>query len=197
VSPRPFAALAVLLAAGCGDRHPAAVQPQVFRVGVGSGPRHQVATAFALGPGRAVTVAHVLGGRRPGATVRLRRERRATILAVDQRNDLALLSVPGLQAKPAKLAGARGDVLVLVLRRRHVHPLLARVRRPIMARIRTPDGRRVVRRHALELRVDVVPGDSGAPVVTSDGRIMGVIFARSNAHAHTAYAVAADALPGL
>jgi S1-C subfamily serine protease len=197
MTPRAFAALAVLLAAGCGDHHPADVQPQLFRVGVGSGPRHEVATAFAIGPGRVVTVAHVLGDRRPGRTVRLAHHGRATILAIDQRNDLALLSVPGLRAARAKLAGAHGDVLVLVLRRRQVHPLLARVRRSITARIRTPDGRRVVRRHALELRADIAPGDSGAPLVTVDGRVMGVVFARSNMREHTAYAVAVSGLASL
>jgi V8-like Glu-specific endopeptidase len=51
-----------------------------------------------------------------------------------------------------------------------------------------------VRRPALELRVDVGPGDSGAPVVTPDGRVGGVVFARSNVRDHTAYAVAVSAL---
>jgi S1-C subfamily serine protease len=192
------AALAALLAAaGCGDNRPASAMPKVFHVGVGGGPSHEVATAFALGAGRAVTVAHVLGDRRPGARVRVTHRRRATILAIDQRDDLALLSVPGLQADRAKFTDASGDVLVLVLRGRHVHPLLASVRRAIVARIRTPDGRRVVRRHALELRADIAPGDSGAPVVTADGRIVGVIFAESNRREHTAYAVAVSALAGL
>ena len=198
MSPRWLAAIAVLFAAGCDDGHPTAGRPEVFRVAVGNGLRpDEVATGFALGPGRVVTVAHVLGTRQPGATVRVAHRRRATILAIDERNDLALLSAPGLKASAAKLAGATGDVLVLVLRRHHVHPLLAKVRRPIIARIRTPDGRRVVRRHAFELRADIAPGDSGAPVVTADGRVMGVIFAQSNAREHTAYAVASDVLAGL
>jgi S1-C subfamily serine protease len=68
------------------------------------------------------------------------------------------------------------------------------VRRAIVAHIRTPDGQRIVRRPALELDAAVLPGDSGAPVLTPDGRVAGVVFARSNRRAHTAYAVAASAI---
>jgi S1-C subfamily serine protease len=68
------------------------------------------------------------------------------------------------------------------------------VRRAIVAHIRTPDGHRIVRRPALELDAAVLPGDSGAPVLTPDGRVAGVVFARSNRRAHTAYAVAASAI---
>jgi S1-C subfamily serine protease len=188
------ATLAAAALAGCGSGD-GAHRPAVFQVAVGSGLRpDEVATAFALGPGRLVTVAHVLGRRAPGATVRLQGARRATILAIDERDDLALLAVPGLRAARARLGTARGDVLVLVVRNGSVRALPAEVRRAIIARIRTPDGRRVVRRHALELRADVQPGDSGAPVVGRDGRVAGVVFAQSHVRPHTAYAVAVSAL---
>jgi S1-C subfamily serine protease len=156
-----------------------------------------VATAFALGPGRVVTVAHVLGRRRPGATIRLLDGRRATIATVDERDDLAVLRVPGLEAARARLGAGQGSVVVLVVRNDRVRALPARIRRRILARIRTPDGRRVVRRRALELRVDVQQGDSGAPVVTTDGRVAGVVFAQSDLRDHTAYAVDARALADL
>ena len=192
MSPRWLAAIAVLVAAGCSDDHTTAVRPRVFQVAVSG----EVATAFALGPGRVVTVAHLLGARPRGATVLLD-DRSARILAVDERDDLALLAVPGLDAPPARLGQASGDVLVLVVRRDRIRALRARVRRPILARIRTPDGRRIVRRRALELRADIAPGDSGAPVVTPEGRVAGVIFAASDQREHTAYAVTVGALESL
>jgi S1-C subfamily serine protease len=99
--------------------------------------------------------------------------------------------VPGLHAPRTRFRSASGDVVVLVVRRDRVVALPAHVRRSISARIRTPDGRRVVRRPALELAADIAPGDSGAPVVTLDGRVAGVVFAQSNRRAHTAYAVSA------
>jgi S1-C subfamily serine protease len=188
---------AVLLAcvplAACGSGHDASPGPAVFKVAVGG----EVATAFALGTGRAVTVAHLLAGRRPGATVRLLGGHRATIVRVDERDDLALLAVSGLEAPRTRVTGADGDAFVLVVRGERVRRLPVRVRRPILARIRTPDGRRVVRRRALELRADVEAGDSGAPVVTKDGRVAGIVFARSDLDDHKAYAVAASGLRGL
>jgi S1-C subfamily serine protease len=190
---RLAAAAVVLVIAGCGhqrdDRRDP--RPAVLQVAAGG----EVATAFALGPGELVTVAHVLGRRTPGATVRLQGGRRATIRAVDERDDLALLSVRDLRATRAALdPAARGKASVLVLRRSRVRALPATIRRAITATIRTPDGRRVVRRPALELRADVEPGDSGAPVVTPDGRVAGVVFAQSGAREHIAYAVRVSAL---
>jgi S1-C subfamily serine protease len=186
------AALAAAALAGCGSGHATPAQPALFQVAAGG----EVATAFALGPGRAVTVAHVLGTRRRGAGVRLD-HRSALILAIDERDDLALLAVPGMTAPRTRLGEARGDVVVLVVRGNRVRALPARVRRAIVARIRTPDGRRIVRRDALELRADIEPGDSGAPIVTPDGRVAGVVFAQSERQDHTAYAVDAPAITGL
>jgi S1-C subfamily serine protease len=178
VSRRALIPLALLAVSGCGDSG----RPAVFQV---ASQPHEVATAFALGSDRAVTVAHVLDGR----VVRLRDGRSATVQSVDQANDLAVLSVPGLHAPRTRFRSASGDVVVLVVRRDRVVALPAHVRRSIVARIRTPDGRRVVRRRALELVTDIAPGDSGAPVVTRDGRVAGVVFAQSNRRDHTAYAV--------
>jgi S1-C subfamily serine protease len=53
------------------------------------------------------------------------------------------------------------------------------------------------RRRALELRAAVAAGDSGAPVVTTSGRVAGVVFARSRTRAGSAYAVDASAVEAL
>ena len=53
------------------------------------------------------------------------------------------------------------------------------------------------RRPALELRAAVAVGDSGAPVVTSGGRVAGVVFARSRTRADVAYAVDGSAVAAL
>jgi S1-C subfamily serine protease len=182
---------AALLIAGCGgDKHRDAAGPAVFKVKVGSS---EVATGFALGPSEAVTVAHVFEDRTPADATRLGDGRRADILFVDRADDVALLSIPGLDAPATRFGTASGDVAVLVMRRNHVRALPAHVRRSINARIATLDGR-LVRRPALELAADIAPGDSGAPVVTGDGRVAGVIFAQSNKRAHTAYATAVSGL---
>jgi S1-C subfamily serine protease len=147
------------------------------------------ATGFAVGPGRAVTVAHVLDG----AATTVRRgggpPLPARVLRLDRRADLALLAVPGLSGRRLRLAAAVGGQRVTVAVRRGGAERPARVRRAIVARLRGPGAAPPLRRPALELRARVREGDSGAPVLTAEGRLAGVVFARSSEHAATAYAV--------
>jgi S1-C subfamily serine protease len=151
---------------------------------VGAGGEH--ATAFAVGGDRIVTVAHALDPSRP-VTVD---GRRARVLRVDRAADLALLALPGLRAAAVRTgSGAPGDV-----RRRGRR---ARVRRAITATVRGVPGERAARRAALELAARARPGDSGAPLLAGDGRVVGVLFAASRDRADTAYAVDGSALRAL
>jgi S1-C subfamily serine protease len=190
------AALAAVLAFSDGSAP--AESPAVAPLRVTSG--HEIATGFALGADRIVTVAHALGG--PLAV----NGRPARLVRADRRSDLALLSVPGLHA-PARAAGsaapatesarAGAPVRVLRLRSGHTAPLSVHIRRAIVAHVRTAGARRAVMRPALELAARVRAGDSGAPVVSRSGALVGVIFAASNGRAGTAYAVDASALTRL
>jgi S1-C subfamily serine protease len=176
--------LAPLVAAG-----PPRARVEVVAVSVAraTGPP-DAATGFIAGDGRVVTVAHVLQG---AGAVTVRGEdgvaRRAAVLRSDRRLDLAVLAVSGVRGEAPAVAAGAGEARVVTpagVRR-------ARVVRPIVARL---DG---VARPGLELRAHVAVGDSGAPVVTSDGGLAGVVFARSRGRAGTAYAVDAAALPGV
>jgi S1-C subfamily serine protease len=152
------------------------------------------ATAFAIADGRALTVAHVLDGARdvlvavPGG-----RPRAARVLHADRRLDLAVLAVPGLRAPAARAAGAGAGeaATVRVLRDGRARILRATVRRPITARMYETGAVHV--RPALEMGAAVVRGDSGAPVVDGDGRVIGMVFAVAAQRAGTAYALAAGA----
>jgi S1-C subfamily serine protease len=194
---RLLTGVALLAATVLPAEHAGVAPPLLLQVAVqrGAPGAEDVATGFALGDGRAVTVAHVLDGHAVGSEVRVRSPggpaRAATVVAIDQRSDLALLRVPGLRAPEARTAAGRGRAIVLTLDAARA----GRVRRPIVARILTPDGSRVVRRPSLELRVRIGAGDSGAPVLTPDGRVAGVVFARSDRRPDTAYAVEATLLP--
>ena len=86
----------------------------------------EFATGFAAGGDRVVTVAHVLDA---GPTVSVG-GRRAAVLRVDRRNDLAVLTVPGLKAGSIRTgAGSIGPVALLA------RP--ARVRRAFTAIMRS------------------------------------------------------------
>lgn len=161
--------------------------PAIVRVGGGPA---GVATGFVVSPGRVVTVAHLLDGDtvavRGGGGV----ERSGTVLRRDDTLDLALLAVPGLRSAPAfRHAGTH----MLVHRNGEVIAEPARVVRRISARIRAAGAAGVARRPALELTAVPTAGDSGAPVL-SDGRLAGVLFARSSERAGVAYAIDAAAL---
>jgi S1-C subfamily serine protease len=165
---RRLAALA-LVAAGCGATAHRA-PPAVLAVRVPTGPLSaERATALPLGSGRAMTVAHVLRAGRPVFVA----GRRARVVSVDPRLDLAVLAVPGLRAPAPAAAAAHAGERVTIRALRGALP--ATVRRVITAHV---DGRV---RPALELAAGVAPGDSGAPVVDSAGRITGVIFAAASA----------------
>jgi S1-C subfamily serine protease len=200
---RPIGAVSCLIALaallpGCAE-DPASRRaggPRVVSVlGAGS----DRATGFAVASDRVVTVAHALEGT---AMVRVRTGRvahRARVLRVDRRADLALLAVSGLGGSNPGTATAAGDdrVRVIVLRDGRRATRKATVRRAIDARVSAPGGRRPVRRAALELEARLRAGDSGAPVVSEDGAVAGVLFARSRNHAGTAYAVSAAPLDAL
>jgi S1-C subfamily serine protease len=172
-----------LLLAGCGaESGPGVVTVLVERPG-GVPER---ATGFVAGDGRVVTVAHVLDG---GGAVSVRGEggaaERARVVRVDRAADLALLAAraeaPGVRADDdVRLVSARGG---------EVRARAVDVRRRIVARVRDSAGERIYSRPSLELAADVTSGDSGAPILDGDGRVLGVVFARSRRHAGTAYAV--------
>lgn len=186
--------------------------PRVVRVIVhpGTGPA-VLATGFETAPGQVVTVAHALEGR---TELAVRRGggagRRARVLWIDRRNDLALLAVAGGAARSASdrsPTGARplatgadaaeDGARVLVRRAGRIRALPALVRRRIMARVRSPAESTSYRRPALELAVDVTVGDSGAPLIDPEGRVVGVLFARSRTRSGRAYAVDGKVIPAL
>jgi S1-C subfamily serine protease len=189
---RALAAAAALLGAAAGavvlgsSEGPDPGSPRLLRVTSG----HEIATGFAVGGNRIVTVAHVLDG---GAAVN---DRRARVLSVDRRSDLALLAAPGLGARGVDTEVATGGASVRVLRLRNgrTSSLSVHVRRRIVAHVSAPGATRAATRPALELAARVVAGDSGAPVVSGSGALVGVIFAASRASEGTAYAVDASAV---
>ena len=93
-----------LLAGACGAAGTAGEPPAALRVTVATdGLVPQVATGVATADGRVLTVAHVLSG---GHGVQVA-GRRARVLRVDRRLDLALLAVPGLHAPVVRLGASR------------------------------------------------------------------------------------------
>ncbi|MDO5711901.1 MAG: MarP family serine protease, partial [Micrococcales bacterium] len=163
--------------------------------------RSQEGTGWVAGPGLVVTNAHVVAGaEQVTVTTPQGRRTRAEVVAFDPDRDLAVLSVGRLQSQsqPLRLGAAleHGDEAVVA-----GYPgggpyrvAAARVRGALSARGDDIYGAMGVTRKLYALRVDVHPGNSGGPLLRTDGTVAGVVFARSVDDPHTAYALRLDEL---
>ena len=133
--------------------------------------------------GVVVTNAHVVAGQ-TDTKVLLRGtgpQLDATAIAFDPRNDLAVLRVPGLHARPLPLADAPGPgVSAAILGFPENGPYDVRAGRLGATRTTvTSDayGRGPVQRRLTSLRGVVRSGNSGGPMVDGKGRVVATIFA--------------------
>jgi S1-C subfamily serine protease len=155
--------------------------------------RIQSGTGFVVGDDLVVTNAHVVAGSRQ-TTVALDdgSERGAQVVGFDPARDLALLSVRGLDApvlaRGAASPGQGGGVFG------HPGGGPLRIAPFSVDRVLNAIGRDIydagfAEREVLQLHAALAHGDSGSPVVRSDGRVIGVVFAISTDRASTAYAL--------
>lgn len=152
-------------------------------------------TGFVYAPGRVMTNAHVVAGvDEPRVTVD-GQPTAARLVHYDPRVDVAVLEVPGLEAPSLRfgLGGeARQQGAVLGFPQDGPYDAQA-VRVRDQQRLRSPDiyGRGAVTREVFSLRGLVRPGNSGGPVVSTEGRVIGVVFAASVSDPDTGYALTA------
>ena len=178
----------------------AAPAPVLVRVVAGEGAARDVATGVVVGDGRVLTAAHAVhGAGRVRVAVPGARDRRARVVARSARLDVAVLAVDGVRGPPpATGAGHAGERASLwVLRDGAATALAATVRRPITAHVRAQPGDAPQIRPGLELAAAIEPGDSGAPLVDADGRVLGLAFAQAADGSRRAYAVSGEAAVAL
>lgn len=158
-------------------------------------------TGFVYADERVMTNAHVVAGTRTVA-IELQGERYSgRVVVYDPERDLAVLYIPGLSAPAMPLsirrAPVQADAIVLG------YPLdgpynaqSARIRD--VGPITGPDiyNSHDVTRDIYTMRALVRSGNSGGPLVSPDGRVLGVIFAAAADDPTTGFAVtAAEAVP--
>lgn len=147
-----------------------------------------------VGPGVVLTAAHVVAGartitvERPGSD----RPMRGEIVGFDPINDLAYIKVHDRSYQHLEVANSSavsGDTgVAYVVRKGAVIALPIEVARPVNIRTEDIYIDTMTNRPGLELVADINAGDSGGVVVV-DGRVVGVIWARSNLAADRAYAM--------
>ncbi len=152
-------------------------------------------TGFLYSPSRLMTNAHVVAGvTKPLVRVGTR-NLPATVVYYDADIDVAVLSVeidgPTVRFDKSGKEGQAGAVLGYP----NDGPFDAQpVRIRSEQRLRSPDiyGRGTVTREVFSLRGKIRPGNSGGPLVSRDGTVLGVVFAASITDPRTGYALTAD-----
>ncbi|MEU7023436.1 MarP family serine protease [Streptomyces sp. NPDC046203] len=156
-------------------------------------------TGFVFADRRVMTNAHVVGGVAE-PTVQIGGEGKlydAKVVLYDWQRDIAVLDVPDLEAKPLQFtdqdARSGDDAIVAGFPENGGYDVRsARVRGRISADGPDIYHRGEVRRNVYSLFTTVRQGNSGGPLLTEDGKVYGVIFARSLDDAQTGYALTAD-----
>jgi S1-C subfamily serine protease len=176
------------------------VQPSVLKIHAKarSCERGLEGTGFVVAPQRVMTNAHVVAGTDEVSVEVGTRELRARVVHFDPRTDVAVLSVPGLTARPLLVAEQDAvsgqDSIVLG------YPLdgpytasASRIRDRIS--LNGPDiydSRSPVTRDVFTLRALVRSGNSGGPLIDTEGQVIGVVFGAAADNSDTGFALTAD-----
>lgn len=163
-------------------------------------------SGFVFGTDRVMTNAHVVAGVSDPFVIVGQRRMRADVVLFNPKIDVAVLSVPGLGLKPLAFdeSGKAGDSAA-VLGFPENGPFDGQAARIRMEQnLRSPDiyNRGQTVRQTFSIRSLVRSGNSGGPLISEDGTVLGVIFAasitdKSTGYALTAEQVAASATKGL
>ena len=153
-------------------------------------------TGFLYAPDRIMTNAHVVAGVDDPQVLVGEQQVPARVVLYDPDLDVAVLAVQDL-GRPFlrfdRAGEARQSAAVLGYPNDGPYDVqAARIRGE--QRLRSPDiyGRGTVVREVFSLRSLVRPGNSGGPLVSGDGQVLGVIFAASVTDPDTGYALTAE-----
>jgi S1-C subfamily serine protease len=153
-------------------------------------------SGFVYAPHRVMTNAHVVAGVEHPVVRLDDTDHPATVVYYDPDTDIAVLAVPDLWARPLRFArqADTGDPTVLL-----GYPLdgpfdaqPGRIRSAERLRSANIYGDGSVVRDAYAVYALVRQGNSGGPMVTPRGRVLGVVFAASLIDGNTGYALSAD-----
>ncbi|MCX4975139.1 MarP family serine protease [Streptomyces sp. NBC_00620] len=167
-----------------------------------SGNQGREGSGFVYASEHVMTNAHVVAGI-DEPTVRVGgvgRAYEATVVLFDPQKDVAVLYVPGLKAPvlPFDDTATRGDSAVVAGYPQDggLDLQAATVASRIDATGQNIYSTGTVTREIYSIRSTVRPGNSGGPLLTTDGKVYGVVFARSTSDDETGYVLTADEVAG-
>lgn len=151
-------------------------------------------TGFLYDPGRVATNAHVVAGVKNPKVYDANGTHDARVVLFDPINDLAVLAVSGISTTPLALNTTplqNGDSALIV-----GYPgggsqkaQVAGVLDTVIALGRDIYGRTRTERHVYIMQSELIPGNSGGPVVDEKGTVRGIVFATSTAYSNIGYAL--------
>lgn len=157
-------------------------------------------SGFVYAPGRVMTNAHVVAGVRAPRVEIAGAQRAATVVLYDPDRDVAVLAVPGALPGPLTFAGSVGQGTEAVVagfpEDGPFDAVAARVRQRLQLRGPNIYQSKTVSREVYAIRAQVLPGNSGGPLLSADGRVFGVVFAASTDTASTGYVLTAAEVAG-
>ena len=161
-------------------------------------------SGFVVSPERVMTNAHVVAGTTTLHVVASGDQFDATVVYFDPNTDIAVLDVPGLQAPALRFADelARTGEDAIALGFPEAGPFNAsaeRVREVIQLRGPGIYPGSAVTREVYTVRGSIRQGNSGGPLINSDGDVLGVVFgAAEDPASETGFVLTADQVkPGL
>jgi S1-C subfamily serine protease len=175
------------------------VKPSILKVS-GNAPSCQKSiegSSFVFSPQHVMTNAHVVAGV-PQPSVEVNGEHLdATTVLFDPKRDVAVLYVPRLRATPLSFAAkpaVSGDSAIVIGYPENgpFTPVAARIRDRMDARGVDIYSRSTVTREIYGLRSQVLPGNSGGPLISPSGQVLGVVFAAATDDSQTGYALTAS-----
>ncbi|MGV9846981.1 MarP family serine protease [Streptomyces fungicidicus] len=175
-----------------------AAQRSTVKVEGVAGTQGREGSGFVYATEHVMTNAHVVAGI-DEPTVRVGgvgRTYEARVVLFDPRKDVAVLYVPDLRAPVLDFDddADRGDSAVVAgyPQDGDLNLQAATVANRVQARGQNIYNDAIVTREIYSIRSTVRPGNSGGPLLTTDGRVYGVVFARSTSDAETGYVLTAD-----
>ncbi|MTL10395.1 MarP family serine protease [Nocardia seriolae] len=175
------------------------LQSSVLRIrGIAPSCQRQLeGSGFVVAPERVMTNAHVVAGTNSVGVDTARGTLPATVVLFDSSKDVAILAVPGLNTQPLELAPAdatsgESSIVLGYPGGGRYTASAARVRETL--NLKGPNIYRDtdVKREVYTIRGQVRAGNSGGPLVDTDGRILGVVFGAAVTDEDTGYVLTLD-----
>lgn len=174
----------------------ARIQGTAYACGISSS-----GSGFVVATDRLVTNAHVVAGvDKPVVELPGQRAKVGRVVYLDPVNDLAVIAVDHLGVAPLPIVPTLArDAVAVVQGYPYGGPLTsggARVLAVSTAKVPDIHGQGDSEREIYALATVVRPGNSGGPLLTTDGKVAGIVFARSDSNPDLAYAMTpAELLP--